>query len=491
MILFLRKYFIFFLVGCVTALSQAPFDFTVLSLIGFSAFFYFILKQENIHYFFAGHSFGFGYFLVSLCWIGNALLTDITQFAIFLPFAYLGLPLALACFYGVALWLYQKIIHFYIGRNSHYIIHKYILFVILLSGSDYLRGHIFTGFPWNLPVYTTASHIFFMQPSYLVGIYGYNLVWLFFATSFSLYFLKTNHSKHKIFIGQCLCTICILSYSYWHIHYDVSKTNTISTADNIIVRIIQPNITQKLKWSPTEAHKNFETLLNLSTQNLNPDNQYIFIWPETALPFNPEYDKNIALQIAKFLNHKHSLISGKVRFIQNPPHIGGYQTYNSIFKFTPDNKIEAVFDKVHLVPFGEYLPLRFILEKIGFSQVNFFKSSFSAGTGFKPFVLNDTITAGGLICYEAIFPSYSNIIKQNKADVIINLTNDAWFGNSFGPFQHFTQTQFRAVENAIPIIRSANTGISGFIDKNGKIIKSLPLNQAGFIDMPLRDFMPH
>jgi apolipoprotein N-acyltransferase len=262
-----------------------------------------------------------------------------------------------------------------------------------------------------------------------------------------------------------------------------------SSDEKTIIRIVQPNIQQKLKWLPRDAQHNFNTLLALSRQNLKPDYHYVFVWPETALPFNPEYDFAAASQITDLLDSKHTLVTGKMRFVEKANEKNSYEFYNSIFKFSYNGQIDSVFDKVHLVPFGEYLPLRFILEKIGFSQINFFKSGFSAGKNFTPFALTDTITAGGLICYEAIFPQYSQRIKNNKADVIINITNDAWFGTSFGPYQHLVQTQFRAVENDIPIIRSANTGISSFINRNGKIIHALKLNNAGFIDIFPYDLM--
>ena len=486
---FLSKYFIFFLAGSITALSQAPFNFFFLSIIGFSLFFYLVIKSENIHYFWAGHSFGFGYFLVSLCWVGNALLSDTSQFGIFLPFAYLGLPFALASFYGLGLWIYKIIIHFNIGKNNNYTVHKYVLLMLVLGLSDYIRGYIFTGFPWNLPVYTTAYMNILMQPSYLLGIYWYNFLWVSFASSFGLYFVKTKFKLGRLISLQILFCIFVLGYGYWHIHYDNTQNQKIISDDKTIIRIIQPNIEQKLKWSKQEAQNNFKKLIDLSVKNLNPNLKYIFVWPETAMPFNPEYDKSIASQIINLLDNKHILVSGKMRYAEQERQTGKYNFYNSMFKFSPDGTIEPVFDKVHLVPFGEYLPLRFILDKIGFSQINFFKSEFSAGKNFTPFVLTDSIKAAGLICYEAIFPQYSKAIKNNQADVIINVTNDAWFGNSFGPYQHLTQTQFRAVENGIPIIRSANTGISGFIDKNGMLVNSLNLDEAGFVDIFLSNFL--
>lgn len=486
-ILFINKYSIFFFIGCITALSQAPFNMVICSLIGFSSLFYFIIHKENISYFLAGHLFGFGYFLTGLHWIGNALLTDISQFALFLPFAYLGLPFVLGFFYAVSIWLYGTICYYIWGRNSGYISKKFFIFFIMLGLFDYIRGYIFTGFPWNLPIYTTVSANILMQPVYYLGTYCYNLLWLLFVGSFGLYFLKLGFRKSTLVTAQIICIAMICGYGYWHIHYDNKKVKSIN--QNIIVRIVQPNIEQKLKWSQTEAENNFQKLLNISYKNLDNDKKYIFIWPETALPFHPEYNFSVASQIMDLLQRKHRLITGKMRFIEKNAEMKEYEFYNSIFKITSDGKIKSVFDKVHLVPFGEYLPLRPILSKIGFSQVNFFKSEFSTGKNFKSFKLIKNIRAGGLICYEAIFPKYASEIKQNKGDLIINVTNDAWFGDSFGPHQHLVQTQFRAVENNIPIIRAANTGISSFINKEGKIVKFLPLNKAGFIDIPLNELI--
>ncbi|MFT6071597.1 MAG: apolipoprotein N-acyltransferase [Alphaproteobacteria bacterium] len=493
-VLFLRQYSLFFLIGSVTALSQAPLNFIWASVLGFSAFFYYIMYKKNISLFWAGHCFGFGYFLVGLHWIGNALLTDTAQFAIFLPFAYLGLPFALGFFYAIALWIYGEIRCYLNKKNYHNIFVRFIIFTMILAYMDHARGTIFTGFPWNLPVYTTISMPILMQPSYLLGIYTYNFVWLLLAGSFSFYFLLQKSHWLRLALGHYLFISILAIYGYAHLH-----TNPISQIHNTeqgkqkktMLRVIQPNIQQKLKWSPDESRNNFLELLTLSKENLKANYRYIFIWPETALPFNPEYDFAAASQITDLLDNKHSLITGKMRFIEKPAKKGEYDYYNSIFKYTPDGASKAVFDKVHLVPFGEYLPLRFILEKIGFSQINFFKSGFSSGSSFKPFALTDTVTASGLICYEAIFPQYSAIIKKHNANLIINVTNDAWFGDSFGPYQHLVQTQFRAVENNIPIIRSANTGISAYIDKNGLITQSLPINHKGVIDIPLNIFIKH
>lgn len=475
---FIKYYSIFFLIGAVTALSQAPMNWFFCSIIGFSAFFYFLRKRSEDNYLWSGHFFGFGYFLISLYWIGNALLTDTSQFGIFLPFAYIGLPFALAFFYGVAGWGYQKLYKKALFRYN--IFAQYICFIVILALCDFLRGHILTGFPWNLPVYTTAFSTVTMQPSFLFGIYGYNFIWLLFAGSFALYFFKIGQHIYSLTIAQLFVAISLSIYGYVHI----SDTPKEMPDTKTYVRIIQPNIQQKLKWSAQEAASNFETLLELSQKDLKPNHTYVFIWPETALPYNPEYDFAAASKIIDLLDDRHTLITGKMRYVEKDSVHGIYEFYNSLFKFTPDGGIYPVFDKVHLVPFGEYLPLGSILRAIGFSQINFFKSEFSSGAGFSKFQLVNDIHASGLICYEAIFPQYSQRIKNNGSDVIINVTNDAWFGDSFGPYQHLVQTRFRAVENNIPIIRSANTGISSFIDKNGHILASIEYNSRGYIELP-------
>jgi len=484
---FLRQYFSFFIIGIIAAFSQAPIESIIASILGFSGLFYGLYRnKKHINTFYAGLFFGFGYFIFGLHWIGNALLTDISQFALFLPFAYLGLPCALALFYAVPLWLYDKIIGLLYQRKISHIVINFIVFIISLGLSDLLRGYIFTGFPWNLPVYATISWPILMQPSYLLGIYFYNFIWLGIAASFSLYFFASLKKKKYLACIHYSIFSLIAIYGYYHMNMHSAPAQKIDK--NIIVRIIQPNILQKLKWSSQEASNNFSKLLLLSQKNLVPNARYVFVWPETALPFHPEHDFAAASKITDLLNNKHILITGKMRFVAKKT-LGGYDYYNSIFKISHNGRIKSVFDKVHLVPFGEYLPLRFILDKIGFSQINFFKAGFSSGTSFKPFNLIDDIKASGLICYEAIFPQYSRKIAEYKTNMIINVTNDAWFGNSFGPYQHFVQTRFRAVENNIPIIRAANTGISGFIDPKGQIIKKLDFDKKGFLDIHLTDFL--
>lgn len=467
----IRHYFYAFLSGALCLFAFAPFNFFPALCLSYALFFLCLVKyaQTPKNAFILGHGFGFGYFLSGLYWVGNALLVDIEQFYMFVPFAYLGLPFALGLFYGLPSYIaYKCTVHK--GRIPYF-----FALAILLSSFDILRGFIFTGFPWNLPVYATAFSSEMMQLSYYLGSYGYNILIVFLALSFGLYFIDFKNKDYLI-CGHIL-TLALL----FGIGENRIASTDLESDDDIIFRIIQPNINQQYKWSPDQLEDHFKTLLDLSYENLEKDKKYVFIWPETAMPFHPEHNPEIMDIIVPLLEGGHKIITGKMRFAPRYDR-QGYDYYNSIFVIDDRKHIQSFYDKIHLVPFGEYLPLRPLLSFFGLGQINHFQSGFSEGTDYAPYILSDDIKIGAQICYEIIFPEGSQLVKKAGANLLINVTNDAWFGKSSGPYQHLVQARFRAIENNIMILRSANTGISSAIDPLGRIVNSIPLSMKGYSD---------
>ena len=462
--------------GLIGAFSQAPYNILPLLCLSYSLLLILFHKHHSSskQAFLLGHGFGFGYFLGGLYWIGNALLVDTAQFGLFLPFAYLGLPFALGLFYALPLWCASFI-------KSKNILFLWGVLAICLSLSDVLRGYIFTGFPWNLPLYATAFSDMAMQPAFLLGTYFYNFIIVTLSLGFGVLFLLRSYGQKIVVLSGIATSLCLIfGYGFYRLNY-VQLTPLSST----IFRIVQPNIPQTLKWSEDEKQNHFETLLSLSQNNLIQDKNYVFVWPETALPFHPEIDFSAYSRLKDATDNKHEIITGKMRFVPKPNQEGEYFFYNAIFKTDKEGISSPVYDKIHLVPFGEYLPLRPVLSAIGFSQINFFKSGFSAGKDSIPFTVAENIKVGSLICYEAIFPQYARKFAEAGADIIVNVTNDAWFGTSAGPYQHLVQTRFRAVETGKTILRSANTGISAAIDPLGRVMASLPLNTQNVIDVKI------
>lgn len=458
-----KQSFILFTVGVLTLFAQAPFDLFPILCFGYGFFCYHWMQcQTPKQAFWKGYLFGAGYFLGGLYWVGNALLTDISQFYMFLPFAYIGLPMALGLFYAIPAW------GAYILTKESPKIWKFLALAIFLAVSDVVRGHIFTGFPWNLPVYSTAFLTLLMQPVYYLSTYGYNLVIITLALSFAFW-------RKPSVMGVQLIAICLLlGIGKYHI-----SVNKLERVGDKTYRIIQPNIEQKMKWDDSERQNHFNILLKLSEYKINPNKKYVMIWPETSMPFHPEGDKNAYNALETISAGKHDILMGKMRYV---PDGIKYKFYNSMFAFMQDKSFLSFYDKIHLVPFGEYLPLAPLLKSIGFNQINHFQSGFERGEGYNLLTLEDGTKIGSQICYEMIFPLYSKLIKKEGADVIITVTNDAWFGTSTGPYQHLSQARFRAVENGIMVIRSANTGVSAFIDPFGRIIKKTRLNTQAFIE---------
>lgn len=465
-----------FLCGLIGAVSQAPYNMLPLLFLSYSLLFILFYKNRSSskQAFLLGHGFGFGYFLGGLYWVGNALLVDTSQFGIFLPFAYLGLPFALGLFYALPLWCTSF-------TKSKNILFLWSLLAIALSLSDLLRGYIFTGFPWNLPLYATAFSDMAMQPAFLLGTYLYNFIIVALSLGCGVLFLLRSYRQRTVVLSGIVTSLCLIfGYGFYRLH----NTQIVPLSSHIF-RIVQPNIPQTLKWSESEKQHHFDSLLSLSQNNLLDNKNYVFLWPETALPFHPEVDFSAYSRLKQLTDNKHEIITGKMRFVPKPNQVGDYFFFNSIFKTDQEGISSPVYDKIHLVPFGEYLPLRPFLSAIGFSQINFFKSSFTAGKDFMPFTVAQNIKVGSLICYEAIFPQYAHRFAQEGADIIVNVTNDAWFGNSAGPYQHLVQTRFRAVETGKMILRSANTGISSAIDPLGRVIASLPLGTQNIMDVKL------
>jgi len=429
--------------------------------------------------FFTGWWFGFGHFVLGLYWISFALLTDVAKFWWMMPFAIAGLPALLAIFIGLAtLGLYVICRRLKLSGLA-----RVLAFAMLWTISEYLRGHVFTGFPWNLIGYSWTGFLPVLQSVAVIGVYGLGLLTVAVA---SLPALLPDPSESVVracaSVACGLALIGLIGASGW---VRLSHADSTPVA-GVMLRVVQPDIPQTLKWIPAERERNFERLLELTASPAAAGAAPIthVIWPETAVPFFVERDAGARQAMASVTPPGGSIITGapRVRVEAN----GENRFWNSLHAVDGSGAVIAGYDKFHLVPFGEYMPLRGILPVGGIAAG---ATDFSSGEGPATLQVPGLPPFSPLICYEVIFPG---AVKDpgNRPDWLLNVTNDAWYGKSAGPHQHFAISRVRAVEEGLPLVRSANTGISGIVDGYGRVTASLGLGERGVVDAALPKALP-
>ena len=403
-----------------------------------------------------GWAFGFGYFGLSLSWIGNALLVKGNDYAWAWPLAVVALPAALALFPALGSAAFR-----FAGRSTK--ISSVLVFVILIGGTEILRGFLFTGFPWNLFGYSWAGMPEILQSVALINVYGLTLLTLLWGALPGFWLLRLAQGRFG-FRDSAFTLLVISSFFLLFLfgQYRLQNT-TVENHKHITLRLVQPNIAQNEKWDRSAMQTHFETLNHLSRARGDERKTTYIIWPETAInPYIMSKTENKALLQETLSTYRGQawLLAGTLRF---EPKTGGY--FNSLLLFNQAAENVQTYDKSHLVPFGEYIPFK---EFIPLKTVTKFEG-FQSGPGPMHQETPYGLSYSPLICYEIIFPG--RVTKNNAPppDFIVNVTNDAWYGDSAGPYQHLTKAVFRAVEEGIPVVRVANTGISAVIDPLGQI----------------------
>lgn len=427
-----------------------------------------------------GWLFGFGYFLAGLFWVGEAFLVEAERFAWALPFAVTLLPAGLALFWAAAaagaavLWRPGP------GRV--------VALTVTISAAEWLRGHVLTGFPWNVLGYALTWPLPLMQSSGLVGIYGLTLLAvLVFAAPLVLVAhppkrLRGGRAALAAFLVPAVPLAAMALYGAARLEQPPS-----GPIEGVRLRLVQPSVPQREKWRPEKFREIFLDHLVLSLtrpDGVRDDLAGIshVVWPEAAMPFLPLDHPEALRAIADVLPEGTTLLAGALRIEDDASSPFGRRGYNSLMVFGSDGSLSALYDKIHLVPFGEYLPLQGLLESLGLEQLTRWRGGFSAGASPRPLLTVPGLPpVGALICYEAIFPG-AVVQGQQRPQLLVNVTNDGWFGNTTGPQQHFHQARVRAVEEGVPLIRVANNGISAVIDPEGRLLGRLALNERGTID---------
>lgn len=428
-----------------------------------------------------GWWFGFGYFLFGLFWIGEAFLVEADKFAWLMPFAVLTMPAGLALFTAAATGVARLI--WWPGFA------RVLVLAVTLSVAEWLRGHIFTGFPWNVLGYALTSPLPLMQSASVLGIYGLTLLCVaIFAGPPVLLADARPEARGGAVRNAVLLAIVPLVALYALGAWRLSGGPSPMLAD-VKVRIVQPSIPQREKWRPEKQRAIFEEHLSLSRHDASGKEDDLrgithLIWAEASMPFLPlEYPEALAA-IGGLLPHGTQLLAGALRLKHSGDANPGAprEGYNSLLVFGEAGKLEHTYDKIHLVPFGEYLPMQGFLESIGLEQLSRWRGGFSSGPYPRPLLdIPGLPPVGTLICYEAIFPA-AVVQGDQRPGLLINITNDGWFGDTTGPWQHFHQTRVRAVEEGLPIVRAANNGVSAVVDGYGRVVAMLVLNARGVLD---------
>jgi apolipoprotein N-acyltransferase len=430
----------------------------------------------------SGFWFGLGYFVAGLYWIGYAFLVDAPTFAWLMPFAVVGLPAYLALFtaagFGLARLLWT--------RDAS----RLLALAISLTVTEWLRGHLLSGFPWNSFGYALSEPLGLAQTASLVGLWG--MTFLSVAIFASPAVLIDGSSRgRKPWLAPVAALVLLAAMAvFGAVRLSLQPT----LLSKVKLRIMQPNLQQDVKFNYAAKAEVMQKYLTLSDRASGPQSTgvrdtQILIWPESAFPFFLTREADAMAQIAELLPKGTVLITGSVRAPDLPPGVRITRAYNSIYVIDHDGSVLQVYDKLHLVPFGEYLPFQDWMEKLGFVQLTRVQGGFIPGTRRRTMEIPDAPRALPLICYEAIFPG-DIAARDDRPGWIINLTNDGWFGISTGPYQHLQQARLRAVEEGLPVVRAANTGISAVIDPSGRIVAQLGLGIEGVLDANLPQALP-
>jgi apolipoprotein N-acyltransferase len=468
------------LAGALMAFAQPPFGFWP-GLVGYPILMWLIDRIEGPgrlwRAFGYGWLCGFAYFLVGCWWVAEAFFVDARQ-AWMGPFAAALLPTGLGLFWGAACALYRKIAPPHVGRV--------FVFAAVFSLLEWLRGHVLTGFPWNLPGETWIAGSAPSQWAAWVGAYGLTFITLVALFAFGP-LLGAGNRKYRAGIaavGTVLLATVWIGGTIRLAGAHVKPTGT-------IVRIVQPDVPQKSKWTKGSFAEIVRRYVNLTARmgDKDPD---VVIWPEGALPASASDTLDpegwVEPAIAQSLEPNQTLLMGTYR-AQAYKH-GPDRYFNSLIAVRRGhgdslNQV-AVYDKHRLVPFGEYLPLEMILTPLGFKDLTHVGDSFSSGPRPKPIKIPGLPEVQPLICYESLFPGLA-ADGAGRPGWIVNVSNDAWFGPTSGPLQHLNLASYRAIEQGLPLVRATPTGVSAIVDPWGRVVPGARLNpgESGVIDKEL------
>ncbi|MBL4720064.1 MAG: apolipoprotein N-acyltransferase [Alphaproteobacteria bacterium] len=458
-----RRYSVALVLGAAATLALPPSYLAPVLFIVFPAVLWLLGgAQTKRQAFWTGWWFGFGYFFAGLYWIGFALLVFAAKHAWLLPFAVLGLPGLLAIYSGLA---------FLIAGRGRGIVARTILLIIAWSALEWVRGVFLTGFPWNLIGQSWVGSTALAQSAALFGVYGLSFLVLASACAPALVIAKSACVR-RVALAFAI-GVPLLAWIGGEIRLSGAPAPGEGFVDGVGLRIVQASIPQREKWGAEFRNRNLRRHIALSIKD-RPDWVTHVIWPEMAATFYVESDPETRRVLSSAAPPGGWLITGAPRRDETGLH-------NSAIALDSHGAIVGVYDKFHLVPFGEYVPFR---EFLPFQKLTHGAGGYSPGPGPRTIQFPGLPPVSPLVCYEVIFPG-AVMDRRNPADWMLNLTNDGWYGATAGPYQHLAIAQLRAIEEGAPMIRAAYTGVSAIIDPYGRILQRLGLNQVGVIDAVL------
>ncbi len=465
--------FLFLIIlGALTSASLPPYNFLFINFATFSLFFIYIIKKKKLaikeNSFLYGWLFGFGYFLTNLYWITISLSFDV-NFKYLIPFALILIPAFLAVFYGMATYLFFII-------NIQKPLSNLFLFSLLFGLTEFLRGNILTGFPWNLIAYSFSDNLEIIQIISLIGTYAFNTLCISFFVSPAIFILKENKKEIAVCIIFLLSPIALFILGS-------SKIETFKSLNLIkndyLIRVIGSNINLDRFYGNTDTEKVINELIQLSEPDLNK--KTLFLWPEGIIPgINQSELKEFEYLFNKRFNDKHLFGIG-INIFENNKNENKF--YNSFSFYDHQLNVINSYKKINLVPFGEFLPFEKILVKTGLKSLTNNYQSFSKGDNREIIIIKKNefdVKILPLICYEIIYSG--KIFDNHNFDYIINISEDGWFGKSIGPHQHLAHSVYRAIESGKYLFRSANNGITAIINPTGFIENKIQFRKSGYVD---------
>ena len=420
-----------------------------------------------------GWSFGFGYFLGALHWIGFAFLVDAANDLWMMPIALGSLSAFLALFWAAAVVAAVQM-----TKRG---LPLWLALAISMAVSEFLRGHLFTGFPWAVFGQAVDGMGGVAQLASVIGMNGLTLmIWLWAASILAI--VQKNQPERLIAIAVLLTLPLSYAWGEWRL-----ASNPTQYVEGVMLRLVQPNISQSDKWRAGNARAIFDQLRSLTAAPSSTGRPIThIIWPESSVPFLIDESMQGRAELAQVLKPGQTLLAGAVR--RSRPDDGA-DYFTSILIFNDKAEVLGHYDKWHLVPGGEFLPLAWLLEPLGLRKVVNLPESFTTGRGPSNLPVPGAGLVGMSICYEAIFPGAVSD-PATRAGWLVNVTNDGWFGKSVGPYQHLAQLRLRAIELGLPVARAANTGVSAVIDSYGRMTFQSQLGATGTFDLLLPQSAP-
>lgn len=419
-----------------------------------------------------GWAFGAGFFITGTYWISIALLTDVSAFGWIIPLALFGLSGALGLFPALAVWLAYSVAQSPLARA--------FWLAAAWSALEYTRGVVLTGFPWNVVGSAWAVSDAALQSAAWLGVMGLGLFTVLLAalpaacTALASVDHDTTLARRIACVAYAALLALVLA-GVWRLQH-----TEVTNVPDLRIRLVQGNVAQHHKWDPERQYEDALRHLRLSSQPVEPGQPPIthVIWSETALPYVLSEISPWRRILADHAPPGGAILTGALRVEGDER---AYRIWNSLFAVTDKGEFAAVYDKHHLVPFGEFVPLR---QWLPLPKITAGGTDFSRGPGPQTLRVPGLPPFSPLICYEVIFP-WAVLNPQDRPEWLLTITNDAWFGRSSGPYQHAAAARFRAVEQGLPLLRAANTGISMAYDPLGRELGHIPLLTEGVLDVPL------